>query len=511
MAENGKKSTHATKRFDFGVVRRKLTKNSSKSAEAVVKSAEAAVRPAAAKPTARPIAKSAAKPVTKESAAVKPTIVNKAASAQKPTISTQKTATSAQRPAKASPETLRKPLMVNRGRFIDFAPAHPTKGPSRVTEDLPASTENLSTNKPASIKASDPDTTPHVTSRGLRIDFVRKSAPTAASSGVHTTPGTHTTPGVHTTPVRPASTVKITSSSTSITSPSTTITSSSTRISPSSTVADVLGDAPDEPLMSDADLAAALAGFADATPVEESYNPAALGDDNYDSTSDDDSTTDFASELDAFDELSDDILAGQSIGDDIDRIEAEIEAEANDFVKEPKPLFEDPLVKISKAREEREHEKEAAEAARFKAEVKEQAREAAKRSPYAALYSTTNGRSPFLTSVNVEKRPLSASASASELSNLAKSKKAKPTSSSSLLASSRSKDERFSTLALLKNSYRNRMKKQLEDDAKVIHRETMIISAPEVKGHNIALIIGILLTILLGAGVGLVVYLVFFQ
>ena len=55
------------------------------------------------------------------------------------------------------------------------------------------------------------------------------------------------------------------------------------------------------------------------------------------------------------------------------------------------------------------------------------------------------------------------------------------------------------------------MKKQLADDAKEIHRQTMVMSTPEAKSHNTALIVGIALTILLGAGVGALVYLVFFQ
>ena len=52
---------------------------------------------------------------------------------------------------------------------------------------------------------------------------------------------------------------------------------------------------------------------------------------------------------------------------------------------------------------------------------------------------------------------------------------------------------------------------QLADDAKEIHRQTMIMATPEPKSHRTIFIIAIILTILLGAGVGAVIYLVFFQ
>lgn len=209
----------------------------------------------------------------------------------------------------------------------------------------------------------------------------------------------------------------------------------------------------------------------------------------------DDSTLE--EELDSLDELSPDDFAG----DDIDEIEAEIEAaaETDDFVKAPKPLFEDPLVKLSKARERRESVEQAAEAERFKEEVIAEAEAQAKRSPYAALYSSDH--SPFLSSVNVEKRPLSSAPAAST-----------PTSTSSFAAAAKAAVAKATkTPHGAKPSSNLGMKRQLADDAKEIHRQTMMMSTPEAKSHKTALIIAIILTVILGAGVGAVIYLAFFQ
>ncbi|MBR5621284.1 hypothetical protein IKW75_02280 [Candidatus Saccharibacteria bacterium] len=252
----------------------------------------------------------------------------------------------------------------------------------------------------------------------------------------------------------------------------------------------------EEPLMSDSELKAALSGFANA-PIEEvprrkprvfkpTPKPAPKS-----SRSD-------------FDDLADSAFGTDGFGDDIDRIEAEIEAEAeaeaNDFVKEPRPLFEDPLVQLSKAREEQTRK----DNRRLRDAALEEAKNVAKRSPYTTLYSTKNGASPFLSSVNIEKRPLSAAVSAASPNLLEKPEPAKKHEPAKRHELAKKRDS-------IKNAYRARMKKQLDDDVKEIHRQTMVMSTPEVKSHNTGLIIGIALTILLGAGVGALIYLVFFQ
>ena len=277
-----------------------------------------------------------------------------------------------------------------------------------------------------------------------------------------------------------------------------------------------------KPLMSDNDLAVALASFAenpdtkvsttprhDATtlrhdaalrrntaPRHDTVSSQSAYRDSAFSSANIRETTAFEEELDALNELSDNIVDGMSTGDDIDAIEAEIEAETSDFVKEPKPLFEDPLVKKSKVREERESIEEAERTERLKEEARERARENARRAPYAALYSADH--SPFLASVTVEKRPLSAAAPQDE------GKRSNSNSGSGFFG-------RQAKHTPVKNTYSSRMQKQLDDDAKEIHRQTMVMTTPEPKSHHTALTIAIILTILLGAGVGAVIYLVFFQ
>ena len=251
---------------------------------------------------------------------------------------------------------------------------------------------------------------------------------------------------------------------------------------------------------------------------------------------------DFDEELEALESINDDIFNDiDGPGDDIDAIEREIEADASDFVKAPKPLFEDPLVMLSKARDERRHKKEAKEAAEFKEQKKQEAKKAAGLAPY-----TLGGRSPFLTSVNVEKRPLSAPVSAADgplaatsvgaagaiystTSKSAKSSSDKATkrAKSAKNKSTRSKASRISWVAknpeqspvklqapgaaLIESTYKNQMSRQLDRDAKEIHRQAALASAPEGKGPRTGLIIAIILTVLLGAGVGAVIYLIFFQ
>lgn len=184
----------------------------------------------------------------------------------------------------------------------------------------------------------------------------------------------------------------------------------------------------DEPLMSDDDLSLALAGFAD----DEEASPS-LRDDLSKEASD------LEDELNALDEL--------------DEISDDIEAEIADFVEEPKPIFT----------------------------------EKKPDSPDANKYSL-GGRSPFLTSVKVEKRPLS---------SFVPEENAKPLKSE----------------APAKNSYRAKIKQVFKDEEKAItHRETTIVSTPDDdRSRTVSLVFAIILTIILGALVGGVVYLVFFQ
>lgn len=190
-----------------------------------------------------------------------------------------------------------------------------------------------------------------------------------------------------------------------------------------------------EPLMEDEDLAIALAGFVDEPEEDmaEDFNQTA---------------SEFEEEIDALDEL-----------DEIDQeIEEALRDEAHDFISEPKPLFE---------------------------EAEEQSKKPD--SPDANRYSL-GGRSPFLTSVSVEKRPLSAYVPDSNINRL----KPAPTTP-------------------VKNSYKEKVKTLLADSPKDSSHQTMIISVPTKSEHNSALTIAIILTVLLGALAGGLIYLIFFQ
>ena len=117
--------------------------------------------------------------------------------------------------------------------------------------------------------------------------------------------------------------------------------------------------------------------------------------------------------------------------------------------------------------------------------------------------------------VTVEKRPLSGAAPATEVvisggevvgGRLAKQAEA-------------AQKEKKPIKLVRKNSpeYRpihskNVYAKRSEENAEVVKNEpnSTIVITPEEKGHNIGLIIAILLTILLGAGVGALIYLIFF-
>lgn len=263
---------------------------------------------------------------------------------------------------------------------------------------------------------------------------------------------------------------------------------------------DLLDDTP--PLMSDADLAVALAGFVDD---DDASTTPSLSDNLSREASD------FADEIDALDAVEDNdlpeaILDGTAtVGDAIRKIE---EQEQEDFVAEPRPLFED-----DDAAENRTTSKST-------------------RTPLN--YSPTGNRSPFLSSVNVEKRPLSAGLSAasttvsatsvtaihsitsstpgvSATKSVSSARSVSPTHSSKLTSathrsSSQSPYKKHSLAALGNNT----------DDSYVTPPKSattkdLIASTPEAKPRRISLIIAILLTIFLGAGVGAVIYLAFFQ
>ena len=189
-----------------------------------------------------------------------------------------------------------------------------------------------------------------------------------------------------------------------------------------------------EPLATDDELSLALAGFAD----DDASTPSLI--DNLSKEA-----TDLEDELDALDEL--------------DAISDDLEAEIADFVEEPKPMF---------------------------AEKKPDA-------PDANKYRL-GGRSPFLSSVRVEKRPLSSFV---------------PDSTRTLKSEAKTP---------VKNSYHAKIKQVVDKvkDEKVSNqplrrRETTIIATPKNHANGIGLSIAIILTIVLGAAIGAVLYLVFFQ
>lgn len=425
------------------------------------------------KPSSRPTSKATVKSTPKPVAnpVHKPTAKSNSRSVAK--LASEPTKTTPKTPPKTAPDTPRKPLMPNRGHFIDFVP-------SRSKASLKAS-------EPAPDRISGP-----ASDRSLESASDRSSEP-ASSRNSETIPA-NTSESISVRTSVSHETIEI--------SPAEEPRKARRPISPRGFMMDFMRRPKHH-----------------ATPVEEPETEPEpepepepeLEPEPEPRPASRRSDSDFESELDSIDELSSAGLNG--LGDDIDAIEAEIEAaaesETSDFIKEPKPLFEDPLVRLSKAREERQSQRKAAEEERFREEVLEEAREQAKRSPYAAMYN--GDRSPFLTSVNVEKRPLSSSSSSTLTSSRTAASVAPKTtpkkSPSSFFSSAKSKLH----TSTQKTTSDLAMKKQLADDAKEIHRQTMMMSTPETKSHKAALAIAVILTIILGAGVGAVIYLIFFQ
>ena len=511
MAEKEKGARNIVRRLDFGVVRSKVT------------------------PAKRPVPTPAKKPLSSTDddsiSAFSDEPVRVAVKSSRPAM---RPARPAMRPAASSvsrptPNLASKPSpkpVVSRGFRMDFAPVHskmPMMGTSKKPQ-ISISTPKVTTSeataifapKPAtSIKATVSHTTIEaprssaprpVRSRGSMMDFVRRPA---SRSARHLSPDPIPAPE----PIKPTAAVSPAKPAKPAKRPA---------FRPKFAPVKKPQPVEAEPMMDDADLMATLAGFASAKNEEVPRHPRVLKPAPKSSAKSPAAhpavrpaaparrapvvLKPTPKSQDPFDDFSEDLFGGDGFGDDIDRIEAEIEAEANDFVKEPRPLFGDPLVQLSKAREEERKKLTPEEKANLKNESYARANRPAKRSPYATLYDT---KSPFITSTaSVDKRPLSASAPTGD----------GPALRSSNASGATKKDTKKSHIpelkkshAPLKNTYRSRMKKQLADDAKEIHRQTMVMSTPEAKPHNTALIVGIALTILLGAGVGALVYLVFFQ
>lgn len=214
----------------------------------------------------------------------------------------------------------------------------------------------------------------------------------------------------------------------------------------------------DGPFMSDADLEAALAGFADAPgtntdsedfEIEDStpVNEAATAETPEESPADflDDSPTEFAAELEALEELTDG-LPEENAEDELDELAEE--ADEKDTEPQGKKTPETP------------------DNHRF----------------------ILGGRSPFLTNVALDKRPLSGDFSEQAVEQAIEEEKPK------------------------KNSYLHRKLDEVkaEKPKKEKKPATIVISTPD-RASNFGLVVAIILTIILGSTVGAVVYLAFFQ
>lgn len=245
------------------------------------------------------------------------------------------------------------------------------------------------------------------------------------------------------------------------------------------------------PLMSDADLAIALAGFAD-----DSEDDVAPLTDNLSREA-----AEFAEEIDAL-----------TVADALEDLEEkEQEKEMEDFVSEPKTLFDG---SDSEDADSAETDATASDATASGAAAKSSSSK--KNTIYRSLYDRE--KSPFLASVTVEKRPLSGAAPATEVmisggeivgGRLAKQaevaqKEKKPLK---FVRSARSgQSPEYRPVRATKNVYAKRH--EAPESSEKPH-DTIIIT-PEDKSRNIGLVIAILLTIILGAGVGALVYLIFF-
>ena len=240
------------------------------------------------------------------------------------------------------------------------------------------------------------------------------------------------------------------------------------------------------PLMSDTDLAIALAGFAD-----DSEDDTAPLTDNLSREA-----AEFAEEIDAL-----------TVADALEDLEEkEQEKEMEDFVSEPKALFDNPDSESNTTKPVTE------------SDVAERTSSSSskKNTIYRSLYD--GEKSPFLASVTVEKRPLSGAAPATEVmisggeivgGRLAKQAEAAQKDKKPLKFVRSSKNGQSSEYRPVRTTKNIYTKRRETAEASEQSHDTIIIT-PEEKGRNVGLVIAILLTIILGAGVGALVYLLFF-
>lgn len=410
-----------------------------------------------------------------------------------------KSATSSVNAAKKPPEAAEKPVVVSRGRFMDFVPGRPQM-PQRSSSMQ--SEGQVDTRKVVEAKADTP-VRPTVVrpprsrvprKRPVPISTARSNMPqmetparvvqrttiiTTADGAMPEIATAAPMSGRRKRPVKITRSGAVNLPSAPTREPRKVSKPVSSRQPLIDAAADFLDDTP--PLMSDADLAVALAGFAD-DPEED--NTPSLSDNLSKEASD------FAEEIEALDDmdnLSDEILNGnKTVGDAIREME-----ETEDFVAEPKPLFE---AGDADTDSRRESGVSTPRPNRYKG-------------PY-----TIDGKSPFLTSVSVEKRPLSGAGAAASA--------AAATKEFSEIAAERPRH------SVLKNIYREKAQKSENaepaershqaapkvEPRRITHtKETIIIAPKEEKVRSYGLIIAVILTILLGAGVGALIYLAFFQ
>ncbi len=384
-------------------------------------------------------------------------------------ISTEKTVPVQSVPHNATP---RKRLFI--GDIKPIRKASPEVKKTAITEEIAPITEMETADNTEDTTISDliPDTDvvtevkPVVAKprhRGIRIDFMKKFRSEESKEVVEEPKETEETtePEEKPEPIR-VSRVKTVQSQTQMEIP-----------------------APEEELAdpTEEELAAVLAGFTD-DPTESSTKPESLPDDEI---------SDYEEELAAleeYDEISDSILNDDQ------------KSAVDDFVSEPKPLFgvsaADPLVEQSIHRKKPEIKKPTTYIdGSLIREDEEPAKPAVE--PYRQILG---GRSPFLNSVSVEKRPLS--------DHLPEQKQSVPD----------------------KLSYREKLRKNIHNrdnsvatpfnsggktSSSVFHTNQSasrsVVSVPEnKKSHSkLSIAVIVLITLILGAITGALIYLAFLQ
>lgn len=252
----------------------------------------------------------------------------------------------------------------------------------------------------------------------------------------------------------------------------------------------------------DDELASVLAGFADAatdTPdLADNLSPEAQ---------------DFTEEIDALEE-------SEAVPDEL--LEEQPDAATEDFISEPKPLFgasvADPLVEQSIHRKKPEFK----EPTKYidGSSVRSAGEKVAKKPPVEPYRQILGGKSPFLNSVPVEKRPLSGYAPAQG------AKSAKPAVSEKVEKEKVSYREKILKTIHEKPAAKpapqtmpklapirepGSLRKQPEVPARRIQKETVVVPEMEGEASRFPLAIAVALTLILGAIAGAFVYLVFLQ